>query len=243
MRAGRRRTPHAPDAPAADTIVALATAVGVSAVGVVRLSGPRAIAIASTIVHGRTLLEQFVATTPGAFIEKRAHALVWRYQRANAAIGQSQAQTLAALLRDAADPLGYEVITAAGSVEVRPTGLSLARTVRKVIDAHPDHQVVFVGTGDAAVEAAGALRPSDILVDCAAGIAGCDVRRPRTLLGELADALAPTPRAAFPLHPRLRTGSRYAAADLNAVVTTRAAMVGPSTSLRTGPSLRAGTDG
>jgi len=58
VRAGRRRTPLAPDAPAADTIVALATAVGVSAVGVVRLSGPRAIAIASTIVHGRTLLEQ-----------------------------------------------------------------------------------------------------------------------------------------------------------------------------------------
>ena len=180
------------------------------------------------------LLEQFVATTPGAFIEKRAHALVWRYQRADAAIGQSQAQTLAALLRDAADPLGYEVITSAGVVEVRPTGLSLARTVRKVIDAHPDRQLVFVGNGDAAVEAAGALRPSDILVDCAAGIAACDLRRPRTLLGELADALAPTPRAAFPLHARLRTGSRYAAGGLNAVVTTRAAMVGPSTALRAG---------
>ena len=39
----------------ADTIVALATAAGASAVGVVRLSGPRALAIAGTIVRGTPL--------------------------------------------------------------------------------------------------------------------------------------------------------------------------------------------
>jgi tRNA modification GTPase len=39
-------------------VVALATAVGTSAVGVVRLSGPRAIAIAGTVVRGRAQLEE-----------------------------------------------------------------------------------------------------------------------------------------------------------------------------------------
>ena len=48
----RPRT-RGPD-PAADTIVALATPTGESAVGVVRLSGPRACAIADGLVRGRT---------------------------------------------------------------------------------------------------------------------------------------------------------------------------------------------
>jgi tRNA modification GTPase len=57
-RAARRRTSRAPEAPAGDTIVALATAAGASAVGVVRLSGPRAVAIGDTIVRGRAHLEE-----------------------------------------------------------------------------------------------------------------------------------------------------------------------------------------
>ena len=92
------------------------------------------------------LLEQFVAATPGAFVEKRPNGLAWRFHRADRTFGQSQAQTLAALLRDAAEPLGYEVIASPGLVDVRATGLSLARTVQKVMAMNQAHQVVFVGT-------------------------------------------------------------------------------------------------
>ena len=49
------------------------------------------------------------------------------------------------MLQDAADFLGYEVTLSSGLVEVRAAGLSLHRTVQKVIEMNPAHQVVFVG--------------------------------------------------------------------------------------------------
>jgi trehalose 6-phosphate synthase/phosphatase len=159
------------------------------------------------------LLEQFVAATPGAFVEKRPNGLAWRCHRADRTFGQSQAQTLAALLRDAAEPLGYEVITSPGLVDVRATGLSLARTVQKVMAMNHAHQVVFVGNGAATLDVADVLRPADILVD------GGEVRLARALLRELVDALAPA-RAAVPAPSGLRTASRYVAAGLSAVVST-----------------------
>jgi tRNA modification GTPase len=57
-RAGRRRTPLAAERPAADTIVALATVAGESAVGVVRVSGPQALAVAGSLLRGRAPLDQ-----------------------------------------------------------------------------------------------------------------------------------------------------------------------------------------
>jgi trehalose 6-phosphate synthase/phosphatase len=158
------------------------------------------------------LLEQFVAATPGAFVEKGPNALVWRFHRADPTLGRSQAQTLAALLGDAAGPLGYEVTSSAGVVEVRATGLSVARTVQKVIDMSPTHQVVWIGDRGTAPDVADVLRPDDLLVD----IATRDVRRARALIRELAETLPPAPRAAFPLHARPRSASRYVASGLSA---------------------------
>jgi tRNA modification GTPase len=58
----RPRTPHASE-PTADTIVALATAAGESALGIVRLSGPRAVGVAASIVRdGGRLVEQATHT-------------------------------------------------------------------------------------------------------------------------------------------------------------------------------------
>src|SRR4029453_7786831 len=111
----------------------------------------------------RQLMEQFVASTPGAFVEARPAGLTWHFGRADATLGQSQAQTLAALLRDAADFLGYEGTVNPSAVEVRAAGLSLHRTVQKIIQMNQTHQVVCVGAGDSAVR--NALRAADILID------------------------------------------------------------------------------
>ena len=164
----------------------------------------------------RELMQQFVARTPGAFVVERAHALAWRFDRADPTVGRSQAQMLAALLRDAAGPLGYEVTALPHVVEVRASGLSIARTVQKIIDMSQASQVVFVGDTASANCVGDVLRPSDILIDCTAATSPPDVRRARALLRDLADALAPARPAPLPLPARIKAASRYAAAALSA---------------------------
>ncbi len=163
----------------------------------------------------RQLMEQFVTSTPGAFVEARPAELTWHFSRADATLGQSQAQTLAALLRDAADFLGYEVTITRSVVEVRAAGLSRHRTVQKVIQMNQAHRVVFVGAGDSAVR--NALRAADILIDFSVETPS-DPRRSRNLIRELADSLVPVPGDAFQVHARLRDTSGYAPAGLSAVV-------------------------
>ena len=167
----------------------------------------------------RQLMEQFVTSTPGAFVEARATALTWHFGRADAALGQSQAQTLAALLQDAADFLGYEVTVGAGLVEVRAAGLSLHRTVQKIIEMNQSHQVAFVGGAGDAAAIREALRAGDILVDFSVE-AHPDPRGSRSLVRELVESLVPAPREAFPLQARLKSASDYIQAGLNAVVPT-----------------------
>jgi trehalose 6-phosphate synthase/phosphatase len=164
----------------------------------------------------RQLMEQFVTSTPGAFVEARPTALTWHFGRADATLGQSQAQTLAALLQDAADFLGYEVTVNPGVVEVRAAGLSLRRTVRKVIEMNQTHQVVVVGAGGSAALRE-ALRAGDILVDFSLETPP-DPRRCRNLIRELAESLVPATREAVPVQARLRNTSSYAPAGLSAVV-------------------------
>ena len=167
----------------------------------------------------RQLMEQFVTSTPGAFVEARATALTWHFGRADTALGQSQAQTLAALLQDAADFLGYEVTVGAGLVEVRAAGLSLHRTVQKIIEMNQSHQVAFVGGAGDAAAIREALRAGDILVDFSVE-AHPDPRGSRSLIRELAESLVPAPREASPLQARLKSASDYIQAGLNAVVPT-----------------------
>ena len=174
----------------------------------------------------RQLMEQFVTSTPGAFVEARPTALTWHFGRADAAFGQSQAQTLAALLRDAADFLGYEVSASAGVVEVRAAGLSLHRTLQKIIEMNQAHQVAFVGGAGDAAAIREALRAGDILVDFSVE-AQPDPRGSRSLVRELADSLVPAPREAFPLQARLKSASDYIQAGLNAVVPTTIGTAAP----------------
>jgi trehalose-phosphatase len=164
----------------------------------------------------RQLMEQFVTSTPGAFVEARPTALTWHFGRADATLGQSEAQTLVALLQDAADFLGYEVTVNPGVVEVRAAGLSLHRSVQKVIEMNQTHQVVFVGAGDSAA-VRDVLRASDILVDFSLETPR-DPRRSRTLIRELADGLVPATREPVPVQERLRNASGYVLAGLSAVV-------------------------
>ena len=162
------------------------------------------------------LLEQFVARTPGSFMETAANTLTWHFDRADTALGGSQAQTLVALLNDAAEPLGYEVITGPGFVEVRAAGLSVRRTVQKIVEMNQAHQVVFVGGADARAAVGDVLRPADILVDLSRETPH-DARRARRLVRELTEALAPHVRTAHAA-PRVRVPADFGGTSLDTLI-------------------------
>ena len=152
-------------------------------------------------------------------MDEGANAIAWHFDRADSVLGQSQAQTLAALLRDAAGALGYEVSTRPHLVEVRASGLSIPRSVQKVSEMNQTGQIVFIGDAAAAAGVEEILRPTDILIDFTGEASPGDARRTRSLLRELADSLAPARPSPFPLPARLTTASRYAAAVGGAVGT------------------------
>ena len=163
----------------------------------------------------RQLMKQFVASTPGSFMAEGANAIAWHFDRAESVLGRSQAQMLAALLGDAAGALGYEVSTQPHLVEVRASGLSIPRTVQKVIEMNQTSQVVFIGDAAAAAGVEDILRPADILIDFTGETSPGDARRTRSLLRELADSLAPARPSPLPLPAGLRTASGYATAGLS----------------------------
>jgi hypothetical protein len=103
-----------------------------------------------------------------------------------------------------------------GAVEVRAAGLSLHRSVQKVIEMNQAHQAVVISAGDSAA-IRDVLRPSDILVDLSVDTPN-DPRRSRTLIRELADSLVPVTREVGPVQARLRNASDYVLAGLSAVV-------------------------
>lgn len=55
-----------------DTIIALATAQGISAIAVIRLSGKGAIALTQKVFHGKNLLEQASHTLHFGLIDRKS---------------------------------------------------------------------------------------------------------------------------------------------------------------------------
>jgi hypothetical protein len=165
-------------------------------------------------------MKQFVASTPGSFMDEGANAIAWHFDRADSVLGRSQARMLAALLGDAAGALGYEVSSQPHLVEVRASGLSIPRTVQKVIEMNQTTQVVFIGDAAAAAGVEDILRPADILIDFTGETSPGDARRTRSLLRELADSLAPARPSPLPLPAGFRSASGYATAGLGEAIGT-----------------------
>ena len=154
----------------------------------------------------RELLHQFAARTPGAFVEDRGVSLTWHFRRADPVLGQCQAQTLAGLLSDGAAALGIRVTTTAGSLEVRPAGLSTGRTLQKIIEEGRDRAPLAVFAG-ARHDAGEALRPGDLFITVggtavSAALTLPDSRTARQSLAQLSRAL---PRAGQALAPVARS--------------------------------------
>jgi trehalose 6-phosphate synthase/phosphatase len=161
----------------------------------------------------RKFLDQFTARSPGTFVEERPTGLAWHFGRAARVQGRAHAQTLYALLRDAADAMGFSVILEGSLIELRPAGLSTAHTIRKLLqrDAAAGRAVVFEGS-DRGTAVRDALRPSDILVRVGAAHApGApaldDIRAVRDVLKTVVGWLPPARRRAPALATRIRNAA------------------------------------
>jgi trehalose 6-phosphate synthase/phosphatase len=141
----------------------------------------------------RELLHQFTGSTPGAFLEETPSRLVWHFGRADKVLGRAQAQSLMALLRDAAAAMELDVREGERAIEVRPAALGCRAIVERVVDScAPERRVVVFHGWPNDDEVRQALRPADIAVRV--GGRGRtplpDVRALRTLLWNLLAAPA-----------------------------------------------------
>jgi trehalose 6-phosphate synthase/phosphatase len=137
----------------------------------------------------RELLHQFTCSTPGALLEEMPSRLVWHFGRADRVLGRAQAQSLMALLRDAATALELDVREAERSIEVRPAALGCRATVERIVDScSPERRVMLFHPWAADDEVRQALRPADFAVRVGPGgrtAALPDARAVRTLLWNL----------------------------------------------------------
>ena len=134
----------------------------------------------------RELLHQFTGSTPGAFLEELPSRLVWHYGRADRVLGRAQAQSLAALLRDAAASLELDVRESERALEVRPAALGCRAMVERVVDScAPERRVVVFHAWPGEDDVREALRPADLAIRV--GAAGRDAAVPdvRALRGLL----------------------------------------------------------
>ena len=113
----------------------------------------------------REFLDQFTDRTPGSFVEERPTGFAWHFGRMEAAEGRARAATLFAVLREAADAMGFSAVMRAAAIEVRPAGLSTAGTVEKIVNSDASHsRVVLFAHADGGTSAGAPLRASDLLV-------------------------------------------------------------------------------
>jgi trehalose 6-phosphate synthase/phosphatase len=159
----------------------------------------------------RALLNQFAARTPGAFVEERGSSLLWHFARAERIEAHTQAQMLSALLREAGDTLGFIVTKTDHVIEVRPEGLTIERTLQRVLDSRPSRGPVVIFLPCALALGPQALNNNGPIVTIGESRANGDVSLPdaravRTLLWNLAASLPAAADADSGLSTRRRTG-------------------------------------
>ena len=163
----------------------------------------------------RELMQQFVSRTPGSFVEECGASLRWHFGRSEPLFGRSQAQTLASVLGEGAESLGYDVMASASTqyVEIRLAGLSIARGMQKLVELDPEAQVVLVDRAEHLEAAGEVLRAEDLRVACGGrALPGMlllpDRRSLRRMLSGQQAGVAATPES-FPVRAQVRARPRY----------------------------------
>jgi trehalose 6-phosphate synthase/phosphatase len=98
--------------------------------------------------EARRLLEQATAATPGALVEEKTASLAWHYRMAEPELGATRAEELWHRLEQHLRDTGAELLRGEKVIEIRPTGVSKARVVERVLSHLEPPLPLFCGMGD-----------------------------------------------------------------------------------------------
>jgi trehalose 6-phosphate synthase/phosphatase len=81
----------------------------------------------------RRMLDHATATTPGALVEETTASLAWHYRMAEPELGAARAEELCHRLEQRLRDSAAEVLRGEKVIEVRPSGVSKARVVERLL--------------------------------------------------------------------------------------------------------------
>lgn len=108
----------------------------------------------------RPILEQFVARTPGSFVEEKCASLVWHYRSADREFGALQANKMRVHLGDLLRSAPVQVVPGDKLVEVRPQAIHKGLVVRDTLaNAQPPFAALALGDDSTDEDLFSALPP------------------------------------------------------------------------------------
>ncbi len=96
----------------------------------------------------RRILDQATATTPGALVEEKTASLAWHYRMAEPELGASRAEELWHRLEQSLRDGQAELLRGEKVIEVRPSGVTKARVVERVLAVSEPPVPTIAAMGD-----------------------------------------------------------------------------------------------
>ena len=96
----------------------------------------------------RKMLDQATAATPGALVEEKTASLAWHYRMAEPELGASRAEDLWLRLEKSLHDGHAELLRGEKVIEVRPTGVTKARVVERVLAVSEPPLPTIAAMGD-----------------------------------------------------------------------------------------------
>ena len=93
----------------------------------------------------RHILEQYVARTPGSFIEEKEFSLVWHYRQSDVGLGQQRAHEMRETLSYITANLNLQVLEGVKVVEIKNAGINKGRAVRHLISRFKPETILAAG--------------------------------------------------------------------------------------------------
>ncbi|HEU4827562.1 MAG TPA: bifunctional alpha,alpha-trehalose-phosphate synthase (UDP-forming)/trehalose-phosphatase, partial [Gemmatimonadales bacterium] len=139
-----------------------------------------------------TVMGRYSESTPGAVVERKSAGVAWHYRMVDDALGELQAERLAAEMDELADGHGLAVLRGDKVIEVRPTGVHKGLIVAEVLrHAVPGCLIVALGDDRTDEDLFSALPPGSIAIhvgprESVAPVRLPDVATARAFLRDLA---------------------------------------------------------
>jgi trehalose 6-phosphate synthase/phosphatase len=118
----------------------------------------------------RSIMSQFSAVTPGAFVEEKTSSIAWHYRQAARGFGRMQARELRLVLSRAMVDRPIDIIEGKRIIEVLPRGASKAAVVQRLLSRDaPPTLILALGDDRTDEELFAALPPASVAIHVGPG--------------------------------------------------------------------------